>query len=123
MRSKTVSIKFGSSPTEQAEAHEIMSIIRDAEVEGDDEPFEQDGKTYHRVLLSGLRWMRTGFGYYQALDGTRIWAIDGSHGPWEASLYRGATVDELVLVGTTKHKRLKDAKRHLEDLARQMRDA
>ena len=67
-------MKFGSSPAEQAQAHFIVSAMRDGDLDRINKVplFEdKDGKPVYRILLCGLRWRSDGkgLGCYRATDG------------------------------------------------------
>jgi len=100
-------VKFGSSPAEQAQAHFIVSAMRDGDLDRMNKvPLFEDkeGKPVYRILLCGLRWRSDGkgSGCYRALDGVigtakigsarlttyREWAIGrDANGKWSVCLH------------------------------------
>jgi hypothetical protein len=126
-RGNMLSIKFGRGEEDQKQAHEFMSVFREAvfdDEEDDGEPFhtDPDGTPVYRILLYGLHW---GYGgdkgsrLYRAIDGSRHWVVSGNSGnsKWTAALHEEGK-DPRIL--GTEYKTMRAARTAAEEAARRM---
>lgn len=116
-RRASISLRFGDSPEEQAEAHEIVSAMRDGYLDrknGVPLHHDEDGTPVYRILLGGLPWRKTGDRQYEAQDGAeRTWRVQSGRRGWSASLLGTEPIDILPT--------MRAARVRCEERARRMR--
>ena len=133
-RRPTVSLRFGSSPEEQREAHGIMSAIREGMIErGELEPTTDEERQLRadylasevkRILLWGLPWQSDGKGTscYRAQDGDRQWAVgrgvENGGRTWGATLHDGREGSPHIIASGLRT--LREAKTACEEAARRL---
>lgn len=139
IRGSKLSIRFGQSAEDQAEAGEIMSAIREGYLDreaGKPLHTDKEGKPVYRILLHGLHWVSDGkgLGCYRATDGVlgtakvgsarcttyREWAVGkDAKNRWGAVLHDGRKGSPHIIASNLRTRG--EARIACEQAARRMR--